>query len=98
MPQRYCGDGPLPEAPPADPRRQASAPVARLAQLRVAQGERGRELDGYADERGGESRAFGVPYPGTFVVDAKRSVTSRYFEERYQERNTSASIIVRKRI
>lgn len=42
-----------------------------------------------------ESRAYGVPHPGTFMLDASRRVTSRFFEERYQERNTAASIVVR---
>ena len=42
-----------------------------------------------------ESRAFGVPHPGTFVLDESRRVTSRFFEDRYQERNTVASVIVR---
>jgi hypothetical protein len=41
------------------------------------------------------TRAYGVPYPGTFVLDPARKVTARYFEEEYQERNTAASIIVR---
>jgi hypothetical protein len=44
-------------------------------------------------ERG--ARFYGVPWPGTFVLDAKRTVSSRFFEERYQERNTAASIVSR---
>ena len=39
------------------------------------------------------SRAFGVPFPGTFVLDATGRVTARYFEAAYQERNTVASIL-----
>jgi hypothetical protein len=42
-----------------------------------------------------DSRSYGVPHPGTFMLDARRRVTSRFFEERYQERNTAASIVVR---
>ena len=42
-----------------------------------------------------DSRSFGVPHPGTFMLDASRRVTSRFLEERYQERNTAASIVVR---
>lgn len=42
-----------------------------------------------------ESRSFGVPHPGTFMLDAARTVRSRSFEERYQERNTAAGIVVR---
>lgn len=41
------------------------------------------------------SRAHGVPYPGTFVLDAKGVVKARYFETVYQERNTVASILTR---
>ena len=41
------------------------------------------------------TRFYGVPWPGTFVLDARRTVTSRFFEERYQERNTAASIVSR---
>jgi hypothetical protein len=43
-----------------------------------------------------ESNAiFGVPFPGTFIVDAKRVVTSRHFEAAYQERDTIASVLVK---
>ena len=41
------------------------------------------------------TRAFGVPFPGTFMLDAKGIVRARYFEDAYQERNTAASILVR---
>lgn len=41
------------------------------------------------------TRAYGVPYPGTFVLDRTGRVRARYFEEAYQERNTVASILVR---
>jgi hypothetical protein len=41
------------------------------------------------------SRAFGVPFPGTFMLDASGRVTARYFEAAYQERNTVASILTR---
>ena len=41
------------------------------------------------------TRDYGVPWPGTFMLDAQRRVTARFFEERYQERNTAASIVVR---
>jgi hypothetical protein len=44
-------------------------------------------------ERG--TRYYGVPWPGTLMLDAQRRVTTRFFEERYQERNTAASILVR---
>jgi hypothetical protein len=41
------------------------------------------------------SRAAGVPFPGTFMLDAAGRVTARYFEAAYQERNTVASILTR---
>jgi hypothetical protein len=40
------------------------------------------------------SRFYGVPFPGTFVVDRRGVVQSRHFESAYQERNTVASILV----
>jgi AhpC/TSA family protein/cytochrome c biogenesis DsbD-like protein len=39
--------------------------------------------------------SFGIPFPGTFMLDRAGVVRSRYFEEAYQERNTAASILVR---
>jgi AhpC/TSA family/Disulphide bond corrector protein DsbC len=41
------------------------------------------------------TRAYGVPFPGTFIVDRQGVVRSRFFEDAYQERNTVASILVR---
>jgi AhpC/TSA family/Disulphide bond corrector protein DsbC len=40
------------------------------------------------------SRSYGIPHPGTFVVDRKGVVTARFFEEAYQERYTAAAIFV----
>lgn len=43
-----------------------------------------------------ESNAsYGYPFPGTFVLDRTGTVTARFFEEEYQERNTLSSVIVR---
>jgi hypothetical protein len=42
-----------------------------------------------------KNRAYGVPHPGTFIVDRKGAVTSRFLEDAYQERNTAASILVK---
>lgn len=42
-----------------------------------------------------DSRAYGVPYPGTFVLDGTGRIVSRHFEAAYQERNTVASILAR---
>ena len=38
---------------------------------------------------------YGIPFPGTFVVDRSGVVTSRVFEDAYQERDTIASVMVR---
>lgn len=38
--------------------------------------------------------AYGVPYPGTFVTDAKGSVRSKHFEKAYAERQTAASLLL----
>jgi hypothetical protein len=40
-----------------------------------------------------KTRFYGVPHPGTFIVDAKGVVTARFFEEAYQERYTAATIL-----
>ena len=42
-----------------------------------------------------KTRFYGVPHPGTFMLDAKGVITARFFEEAYQERNTVASILTR---
>src|SRR6266478_3427553 len=36
---------------------------------------------------------FGVPYPGTFILDAKRVIVAKYFEDDYRQRYTSADIL-----
>jgi hypothetical protein len=36
---------------------------------------------------------FGVPYPGTFVLDANGVIVAKYFEDDYRERYTSADIL-----
>ena len=40
-----------------------------------------------------KSRTYGIPHPGTFVVDRKGVVRSRFFEDAYQERYTTATIL-----
>jgi hypothetical protein len=42
-----------------------------------------------------DNSTYGIPFPGTFIVNAKGVVTSRYFEPTYQERNTMTSILVK---
>ena len=38
---------------------------------------------------------YGIPFPGTFMLSPQGVVTSRFFEQAYQERNTVASILAR---
>jgi len=38
---------------------------------------------------------YGIPHPGTFILDAKGTVVSKYFEEDYRQRYTSSDILVR---
>jgi hypothetical protein len=42
-----------------------------------------------------KSPLYGYPFPGTFIVDRQGVVTSRVFEQAYQERDTVSSILVR---
>lgn len=39
------------------------------------------------------SRGHGIPHPGTFIVDRKGVVVSRFFEDAYQERYSAATIL-----
>lgn len=40
-----------------------------------------------------KSSTYGIPHPGTFIVDRKGVVVSRFFEDAYQERYTAATIL-----
>ena len=42
-----------------------------------------------------DNPTYGIPFPGTFIVDAKGVVTSRFFESAYQERDTITSVLVK---
>ena len=37
---------------------------------------------------------YGIPFPGSFLIDRTGKVTSRFFEEAYQERNTVSTIMI----
>ena len=37
--------------------------------------------------------SYGIPHPGTFIVDRAGVVTARFFEDAYQERYTAAAIL-----
>jgi AhpC/TSA family/Disulphide bond corrector protein DsbC len=38
---------------------------------------------------------YGYPFPGTFILNRAAIVTSRFFEDAYQERDTMTSVLVR---
>jgi DsbC/DsbD-like thiol-disulfide interchange protein len=38
---------------------------------------------------------YGIPYPGTFILDSKGTITAKYFEENYSERVTASDILIR---
>jgi peroxiredoxin len=38
--------------------------------------------------------SYGIPFPGTFLINRTGTVTSRFFEEAYQERNTVSTIMI----
>jgi len=40
-----------------------------------------------------KTRFYGVPHPGTFMLDANAIVVARFFEDAYQERYTAAAIL-----
>jgi peroxiredoxin len=37
---------------------------------------------------------YGIPFPGTYLIDRTGKVTSRFFEAAYQERNTVSTIMI----
>ena len=52
-----------------------------------------RELDLLNETIPKDSPFFGVPYPGSFVLDAKGVIVAKYFEDDYRQRYTSADIL-----
>ena len=40
-------------------------------------------------------QSYGIPFPGTFMVNSQGVVASRFFEQAYQERSTVGSIMAR---
>ena len=49
----------------------------------------------YVSAFGANQIIVGTPYPGTFMLDAHGRVTSRFFEEFYRERNTTANVMLK---
>ena len=42
-----------------------------------------------------ESPSFGIPYPGTYVLNDRGVVIAKYFEDDYRVRDTAESILLR---
>jgi peroxiredoxin len=49
----------------------------------------------YVSVFGAAPMIVGTPYPGTFMLDRNGRVTSRFFEEFYRERNTTANVMLK---
>ena len=49
----------------------------------------------YVSVFGASQLIVGTPYPGTFMLDRNGRVTSRFFEEFYRERNTTANVMLK---
>ena len=66
-----------------------------------AQGPNGDDPDVVADVAryvsvfGASQTIVGTPFPGTFMLDRTGRVTSRFFEEFYRERNTTANVMLK---
>ena len=54
------------------------------------------DIEKYVTVSQGIDFHIGTPYPGTFIVDRRARVTSRFFEEFYRERNTIANIMLKR--
>ena len=49
----------------------------------------------YVSVFGASQLIVGTPFPGTFMLDRTGRVTSRFFEEFYRERNTTANVMLK---
>ena len=49
----------------------------------------------YVSVFGASQLIVGTPYPGTFMLDTRNRVTSRFFEEFYRERNTTTNVMLK---
>lgn len=41
-----------------------------------------------------DARSYGIPFPGTFLLDPSGRVTARFFEDTHRERNTVSTILL----
>ncbi len=53
------------------------------------------DVQKYVAVAGMFSESVGTPFPGTFMLDTNGRVESRYFEEFYRERNTTANVMLK---
>jgi len=53
------------------------------------------DIKTYVSVVGPNPRMAGIAFPGTFILDRRGRVTSRFFEDFYIDRNTSSSILLR---
>ena len=53
------------------------------------------DVQKYVAVSGAGEFAVGTPYPGTFMLDDSDRVKSRYFEEFYRDRNTTANVMLK---
>ena len=49
----------------------------------------------YVSVVGARAAMVGIAYPGTFLLDRRGRVTSRFFEDFYIERNTVSSLMIK---
>ena len=55
-----------------------------------------RELGILNEDVAKTSPFFGIPHPGTYILDAKGTVVAKYFEEDYKQRYTAADLLVQR--
>jgi hypothetical protein len=55
-----------------------------------------RQLGILNEEVPKDSPVFGIPYPGTYVLDANGVIVAKYFEDDFRQRYTAADILVQR--
>jgi len=55
-----------------------------------------RQLGILNEEVPKDSPVFGIPYPGTYILDAKGTIVAKYFEDDFRQRYTAADILVQR--
>lgn len=55
-----------------------------------------RQLGILNEEVPKDSPVFGIPYPGTYIVDEKGVIVAKYFEDDFKQRYTAADILVQR--